>query len=345
MFKMTLAFLAGAALLMATLPAAGQGPGPAQAPAPQGAGRQPMAQHAGLMRAMMHNPKHLLAMGYHKNLVGFARALERVARQGDTVPRDFARTAVTEMRRSADQMEIYHEEAARDLPAELKAQHAAMAKMMADHLTQMRGELAQLEAVTKADRIDSRQVLAHLDPLFKWCAQMSDGACREGGRFWGGSRHGRQQKGGAPGCGCPESCRGECNCQGCRDCGGADGPRMSQKHRQMVEAFKKQDVEISRLVDQLNRAPKEAQQAIMVDILTRIVRQHEALAPHLTGTAQGQRLGEAAGSPTLTVPDQEDLDGGDDDYGMENEDLNPGDPDPDDLQQDEGMEQPDLPPH
>lgn len=340
MFKTTLAFLAGAALLMATLPAAGQGPGPAQAPAPQVQGRQPMAQHAGLMRAMMHNPKHLLAMSYHKNLVSFARALERAARQGDTVPRDFARAAVTEMRRSADQMEIYHEEAARDLPAELKAQHAAMAKMMADHLTQMRSELAQLDALTKADRIDSRQVLAHLDALFKGCAQMSGGACREGGRFWGGGWHGRQQKGGGPGCGCRE-----CTCPGCRGCSGTGGQRMSQQHRQMVAEFKKQDAEISRLVDQLNRAPKEAQQAIMVDILTRIVRQHEALAPHLTGMAQRQKPGEAAGNPTLTVPDQEDLDGGADDYGMEDEDFNPGDPDPDDLQQDEGMEQPDLPPH
>ena len=120
---------------------------------------------------------------------------------------------------------------------------------------------------------------------------------------------------------------------------------MSQQHRQMVAEFKKQDAEISRLVDQLNRAPKEAQQAIMVDILTRIVRQHEALAPHLTGMAQRQKPGEAAGNPTLTVPDQEDLDGGADDYGMEDEDFNPGDPDPYDLQQDEGMEQPDLPPH
>lgn len=335
MFKTTLAFLAGAALLMATLPAAAQGPGPAQAPAPQ----------AGLMRAMMHNPKHLLAMSYHKNLVGFARALERAARQGDTVPRDFARAAVTEMRRSADQMEIYHEEAARDLPAELKAQHAAMAKMMADHLKQMRAELAQLDALTKADRIDSRQLLAHLDALIKGCAEMSGGACREGGRFWGGGWHGRQQKGGAPGCGCRGACGAECTCPGCRGCSGAGGQRMSQKHRQMVAEFQQQDAEISRLVGQLNRAPKEAQQPIMVDILTRIVRQHEALAAHLEGMAQRQKLGEAAGNPTLTVPDQEDLDGGDDDYGMEDEDFNPGDPDPDDLQQDEGMEPMNLPPH
>lgn len=100
-------------------------------------------QHPG-MQAMMRNPQHLLAMAYHKNLVHFGMALKKVAQQGETVPKDFARAAVIEMRRSADQMEIKHAEALRDMPAEQKAKQADMTKMMDAHMAEMKTQLAQI---------------------------------------------------------------------------------------------------------------------------------------------------------------------------------------------------------
>jgi hypothetical protein len=250
---------------------------------------------------MMKNPKHMLAMAYHKNLVTFGMALKKVAQQGETVPRDFARATITEMRRSADQMEIYHEEAARSLPAELKAQHAEMAKKMAAHLTGMRTELTQLENLAKGERVDSKEVLAHLQNLFKGC----QGMCREGGM-------GHQGMQGEGGCGKEMGRRGmDCGCekgkgmdQGCgqekgRKCGCGHGrkghgqgmkggagmmqadPEMMQGRQKMMQDMKARDAEIARLVDKMNNAPNDLKQAVIADILTKMVQQRTEMSAYM----------------------------------------------------------------
>jgi hypothetical protein len=250
---------------------------------------------------MMQNPKHMLAMAYHKNLVTFGLALKKAAQQGPTVPRDFARATITEMRRSADQMEIYHEEAARSLPAELKAQHAEMAKKMAAHLTEMRNELAQLENLAKGERVDSKEVLAHLQLLFKGC----EGMCREGGMCHQGmqgkegcgkgmGRRGMDcggQKGKGMDQGCNQEKGGKCGCghggkmhgkgmERCADMMRAD-PEMMQGRQKMMQDMKARDAEIARLVDKMNNAPNDLKQAVIADILTKMVQQRAEMSAYM----------------------------------------------------------------
>lgn len=336
--------------------AAGASASPVQAPALQAAGQsQPPGRQHGMMQTMMNNPKHLLAMGYHKNLVTFARMLKRAARQGDTVPKDFARAAITEMRRSADQMEIYHEEASRTLPPDVKAQHAEMVKMMAAHLAQIRDELTQLDTLSKGERVDSRQVLQHLDALLAGCGGMSAAAGICGGNQGGHGRgHGGAGYGGCRDCGCASGCGCGNGCGDGHHHGGHGMPQnrdLMQQRQQMMERMKQQDAEIARLVDRMNSAPQEAKQAIMADIITRIVRQHEGMAAHMEkmqGHQQRQMMqGAGAMAPCLEGMPQTSDDtelGEDDQEGMDDQDFDSEENDPDEMQFDEGMDQ-DQPPH
>lgn len=240
---------------------------------------QMMHRHPDMHRQMMQNPQHLLAMAYHKNLVTFAMALKKVAHRGDTVPRDFARAAITEMRRSADQMEINHEAALGSLPADQKEQRAEMAKMMSTHLAEMRSQLAQLEDLSKADRIDSKELLKHLETLFKGC----EGMCREGGMCGDQGKRGRhggsgcmhEMHGGQGGCGCMTG--GAMSGKKMRGAAPGGWQEMMQQRHQMMEAMKAQDAELAKLVDAMNRAPKDKKQALMADVLTKLVQQRAAM--------------------------------------------------------------------
>ena len=263
-----------------------------------------MQQHPE-MKQMMQNPQHLLAMAYHKNLVSFAMTLKKVAQQGETVPRDFARSAITEMRRSADQMEIYHEAALKGMPADQQAKRAEIAKMMSAHLAEMRAQLAQLDDLAKGDRVDSKEILKHLQIILKGCEGMRHaGMHGEGMHGKGmdcGCMHGKGKHGD---CGCRhgEGEQGDCGCRHGEgeqgkgmhgDCmhgmggkkmdgaGGEGWQEMMQQRHKMMEAMKAQDAEISKLVDTMNRAPKDQKQAIMADILTRMVKQRVAMDEQL----------------------------------------------------------------
>jgi hypothetical protein len=344
MLKMTV--LALLALAVTALPgfAAETAPGMQASGMPPDMNQNMMHQHPDMKhemnpemkQQMMQSPQHLLAMAYHKNLVNFAQALKKVAQQGDTVPRDFARSAVTEMRRSADQMEINHEEAVRGMPAELKAKHAEMAQKMAAHLATMRAELAQLDQLSKGDRVDSKELLKHLEALLQGCAGMPGaGGCGE-------ARH-RGMRGGMHGdCG-PQQDRGEgcggCGHQGrhegCGGCGeqgrhGGYGPggkmhgagnqgcrEMMQEREKMMQEMKAQDAQISQLVDKMNSAPNDLKQAVMADILTRMARQRAQMSAFMDKMQEHMkkhRIGQGGMSPCMM-------------QGMEGDEENPEDAD------------------
>ena len=241
-----------------------------------------MHQDPEMMRQMMQNPQLLLAMAYHKNLVTFALALKKVAQRGETVPRDFARAAITEMRRSADQMDIHHEEAARNLPAEMKAKHAEMAKKMAAHLSEMRGELAQLEELSKGDRIASKELLKHLQILLKGCHDMcgESGMCHHGTSGEAGpckEGHGKGMD-----CGCGRG--GKMHAPGSEEWG-----VVMQERQKMMQNMKAQDAEIAKLVDKMNQAPHDQKQAVMADILTRMVKQRAEMNAYMERTQEQMR--------------------------------------------------------
>lgn len=147
----------------------------ADLPAAGNAGtKQQMQKHPEVNKQMMGSPQHLLMMAYHNNVVTFGHILNKMAEQGQTVPVDFARTAIAEMRRGTEEIEKYRAQTVRNLPADMNAGRDVH-KEMDQHLAKVKTNLTQLEDLAKSDRIQSQEVINHLQLIFEGCEGMDYG--------------------------------------------------------------------------------------------------------------------------------------------------------------------------
>ncbi len=138
--------------------------------------KQMMKQNPELKKEMMKNPHHVLAMAYRMNLVSFGKALKNVAQQGEMVPQDFARTTIDEMKRSSELMEKHHAVCLQTMSADMKSKMGDMPKMMDEHMANVKTHLGHLDDLAKNEKIDSKDVIKHVDLLFKGCEGMDMGA-------------------------------------------------------------------------------------------------------------------------------------------------------------------------
>lgn len=225
----------------------------------------------------MRNPEHLLMMGYHRNLMTFGRILEKVARQGETVPPDVARAAVAEMRRSVDEIEKHRPMAMRGMPAEM--QQGEMQKMMDQHLVDVKSHLRQLEDLSKSDRIPSQEVLKHTEAIFAGCQKMGcgRGAMHGKGMHCGGMQ-GAKERGD---CSCDQHCMGT-GPGGCADHPMAMGPVGGHPGMQdMVQRMKRQDTELQSQVRKMQQARKDKKVDLMAGIVAQLVQQRAELTSHM----------------------------------------------------------------
>lgn len=226
-----------------------------------------MMRHPEIMRQMMRDPQHLLMRAYHHNLAVFARTLAKVARQGETVPPDVARTAVAEMRRSAEQMEKLRAAAPAGKPAGM-AGHEQMQKALDDHLVAVKTHLRQLEELTRKDRIPSQEVLQHLEVLSQGCGDVVGGR----GKSCGEGRHMHN-----PGCRCQDV---------------TAMPERRQMMQKMLQRMKDEDRDMARQVDKMKRAPREKRMDILSDLVARLVQQRAELTSHMEKMQQHMMHGQ-----------------------------------------------------
>ncbi|HBG04498.1 MAG: hypothetical protein A2075_07120 [Geobacteraceae bacterium GWC2_58_44] len=216
--------------------------------------------HPEMKKEMMANPQYLLMMGYHSNLMMFGHKLMKVAKQGETVPREFARVAVAEMRRSTEEMEKYRAEAMRNVPADVRA-HDEMQKTMDQHLVNVKSHLRELEDLTRGDRIPSQEVIRHLEAMYEGCEGMD---C---GMMHGKGVHGRKGMHGCNGCQCPEMM-----------------PEHHTMMKEMLQKMKTEDAELNQKVQAMRDADPDRKFALLTDIVARMVRQRAEM------TAQMERM-------------------------------------------------------
>lgn len=133
------------------------------------------------MSGMMEGPHHVLAMAYHDNLVTFARALKTQVTQSTSVNLEIARPAVTEMRRSFEQMKQHHQAqmtmmgdpSKAQMTGQSKAQMTEMMKKMETHIAALDQHLTALETEVNASSPDPRKVSEHTTEILKQCDGMS----------------------------------------------------------------------------------------------------------------------------------------------------------------------------
>lgn len=103
--------------------------------------------HGPMMMAI--EPHHVLAMAYHQNLAAFAKALHDQTAPAGPLNVDFARAAVSEMRRSFVQMKQHHQEHMQGMSADMRAKMdprmSGMMDKMKTHETEINGQLTALE--------------------------------------------------------------------------------------------------------------------------------------------------------------------------------------------------------
>ena len=130
--------------------------------------------HSATSMEMAHEPHHVLAMAYHRNLATFAKALHEQSAGASSVNLEFARAAVAEMRRSFDQMKQHHQACMQAMSAETQAKMNGKMEQMEPHRNQLNDQLTALEQEAQSATPDPKKVatlasdiVTHLDAMSK----------------------------------------------------------------------------------------------------------------------------------------------------------------------------------
>jgi hypothetical protein len=121
--------------------------------------------------SMTEEPHHLLAMAYAENMATFAKTLRNKVDAAESLNGDFARAAVTEIRRSFDSMQQHLGEHTRTIPASNEG-HAGMMRAMNAHVSAIRLSITALEreieaATPQANKVSERaaEIIKHIDEM------------------------------------------------------------------------------------------------------------------------------------------------------------------------------------
>jgi hypothetical protein len=131
-----------------------------------------MTAHDQMM--MVTEPNYVMATAYHQSLLTFARALNGQAVGTAPMNKEFARDAVTEMRRSFDMMKKYNDEYMETVSAEVRTSSAPMMQQLETHRADLNVQLTALEKEVALDLPDAKKVASltanvqtHLDAMSK----------------------------------------------------------------------------------------------------------------------------------------------------------------------------------
>lgn len=140
-----------------------------------------MPEHEGAttgMAAMMASPHHRLAMAYRDNLATFARVLQKQVQQSRTVDVSLARPAVTEMRRSFEQMREHQQAHMTTMADHPDTPMSGMMKQMEERRASLNDHLIALESAVNASAPDRQAVSEHTAEVLKHCVAMSPMAAK-----------------------------------------------------------------------------------------------------------------------------------------------------------------------
>jgi hypothetical protein len=107
---------------------------------------------------MANEPNCVLATAYHQSLLVFAKALNQQTVGTTPMNVEFARDAVTEMRRSFDMMKKYNEEYMETVSAEVRTTMTPVMKELETHRADLNVQLKALEKEVALDAPDSKKV-------------------------------------------------------------------------------------------------------------------------------------------------------------------------------------------
>lgn len=114
-----------------------------------------------MMAEMMKSPHHKMMTAYKQNVVNFAAALRDMAGDPKMFDRDFARTALVEIKNGAAMMDSIHQKHEATMSAEMRQKMAMMMEMMAKDQSAMKEHIVALETLLQADAPNLKDVQMH----------------------------------------------------------------------------------------------------------------------------------------------------------------------------------------
>ena len=124
---------------------------------------KPMGKHMS-MDDMSKNPQHMLMMGYRQNLITFATSLRDAANTG-SIDAEFARTAVAEIKRSAEKMNEIHQKHMNMMSPQMRTDMAEMMQKMQQQHAKFQEQITNLEKLVQTDKMDAQAIGKQADAI------------------------------------------------------------------------------------------------------------------------------------------------------------------------------------
>ncbi len=114
-----------------------------------------------MMAEMMKSPHHKMMEAYKQNVVNFAAALRDMAGDKQMFDRDFARTALVEIKNGAAMIDSIHQKHEATMSAEMRQKMAMMMEKMSKDQTALKENVAALETLLQADAPNLNDIQMH----------------------------------------------------------------------------------------------------------------------------------------------------------------------------------------
>ena len=114
-----------------------------------------------MMAEMMKSPHHKMMEAYKQNVVNFAAALRDMAGDKQMFDRDFARTALVEIKNGAAMIDSIHQKHEATMSAEMRQKMAMMMEKMSKDQTALNEHIAALETLLQSETPNLKDVQMH----------------------------------------------------------------------------------------------------------------------------------------------------------------------------------------
>ena len=114
-----------------------------------------------MMAEMMKSPHHQMMTAYKQNVVNFAAALRDMAGDSKMFDRDFALTALVEIKNGATMMDGIHQKHEAAMSAEMRQKMAMMMEKMSKDQRALKEHIAALETLLQNDAPNLKDVQTH----------------------------------------------------------------------------------------------------------------------------------------------------------------------------------------
>lgn len=110
------------------------------------------------MSEMNENPHHAMMLPYQQNMVNFAKALRGLAKEARTWDADFARTAVAEIKRSAERIDEIHRKHMDTKSAEMREKMKPMMEEMKKEQAELNEQILALEKAVESNTLNAKEI-------------------------------------------------------------------------------------------------------------------------------------------------------------------------------------------